>query len=223
MRAEPFVAIEPPFAVLVAGDHLDRADIGTAGPLGHELGALPQRRGIVRQHLRQQIFLQLGAGEFPDQMDRGVGDADRAHQPELGLHEQILQRIFGDRRQRTIHAERTGAVAHGVELKIPERDILHLAIGRMIVDPVFVAAQAIARIDGRWMLVGGPRELIQPSASQFAEAMEMRLRLSEIIRREIKPDQVAQTAVDGVEMLTRAVEREMIGALRLVVPSDFGA
>jgi hypothetical protein len=73
------------------------------------------------------------------------------------------------------------------------------------------------------MLVGGPRELIQPSASQFAEAMEMRLRLSEIIRREIKPDQVAQTAVDGVEMLTRAVEREMIGALRLVVPSDFGA
>ena len=42
MRAEPFVAIEPPHAVFVAGDGFDRADIGAAGALGHELRALPQ-------------------------------------------------------------------------------------------------------------------------------------------------------------------------------------
>jgi hypothetical protein len=62
-------------------------------------------------------------------MDRGVGYADRTHRPELGLHEQILQRIFGHRGQRSIHPKRAGAMAHGVKLEIAERDFLHFAVG----------------------------------------------------------------------------------------------
>jgi hypothetical protein len=45
-------------------------------------------------------------------MDRGVRDADRAHQAEFGLHEQVLQSVFGDRGQRAVHAERAGAMGH---------------------------------------------------------------------------------------------------------------
>jgi len=104
MRAEPFVASEPPFAVLLACDRFNGADVGAAGALGHELRALPHRGDIARKHFRQQIFLKFCIRELADQMDRGIGDADRTHQAELGLHEQILQRVFGDRRQRTVHA-----------------------------------------------------------------------------------------------------------------------
>ena len=43
MRAEPFVAVQPPGAVLVARRGFDRADVGAAGVLGHELRALPHR------------------------------------------------------------------------------------------------------------------------------------------------------------------------------------
>jgi len=142
---------------------------------------------------------------------RGVGDADRAHQAELGLHEQILQRVFGDRRQRTIHAERAGAMAHGVELEIAKGDLLHFAIGAVIVDPVLVAAEAVARMEHWRMLVGDAGEFIEPAAGQGAEPIEMRLEFCEIARREIERQQVAQAAVDRIEILARAIRSDTGG------------
>ncbi len=212
VRAEPFVAEQPPYAVLAARDGFDRADVGAAGTFGHELRALPHRRDVAGQHLRQQIILQLGAGEFANEMDRGVGHADRAHQPELGLHEQILQRIFGDCGQRAIHVECAGAMAHGVELEIAERDRFHFAIGRMVIDPVLVAAEAIPCIQDRRVLVGGPGEFIQPAAGQRAEAVEMRLEPLKIVRFEIELEKIAQAAIDRIEILPRTVPGDEIGA-----------
>ena len=130
-------------------------------------------------------------------MDRGVGDADRTHQSELGLHEQILQRVFGDRGQRAIHAQRAGAMAHGVELEIAERDFLHFAIGRMVVDPVLVAAKAVPGVQNRRVLVGDPRQFIEPAARQRAEAIEMRLQPPKIIRLQIQTEKIAQAAIDS--------------------------
>jgi hypothetical protein len=69
------------------------------------------------------------------------------------------------------------------------------------------------------MLVGSARQFVEPAAGQFAEAMEVRLEMLEIVRREIEPEQVAQAAIDGVEILAGAFECEMIGALR---PGDSG-
>ena len=145
-------------------------------------------------------------------MDRGVGDADRAHQAELGLHEQILQRIFGDRRQRAIHAERTGAVAHGVKLEVSERDLLHLAIGGVIVDKILVAAKAVARVQNGRMPVGDPCQLIQPAAGEGPEPVEMRRQPAKIFRRQVMAEQIAQAAVDGIEILPRTIGRDVIGA-----------
>ena len=108
-------------------------------------------------------------------------------------------------------------MAHGVELEIAERDLLHLAIGGVIVDPVLVAAETVARMQHRRMLVGGARQFIEPAAGQFAEAMEMRFQMLEIIRRKIEPDEIAQAAIDGVEIFTGAVEAQMVGAVRLGV------
>ena len=82
----------------------------------------------------------------------------------------------------------------------------------MVVDPVLVAAETVARMQHRWMLVGGFRQLIQPAARQRPEAMEMRLEPPEIVRRQIELQQLAQAAIDQVEVLSGAVRREMIGA-----------
>jgi hypothetical protein len=209
---EPFVAEQPPLAAFEAGRGFDRADVGAASPFGHELRALPHRRDIAGQHPGQQIILQLGTCEFPDQMDRGVGHADRAHQPEFGLHEQILQRVFGDRGQWAVHAEHAGAMAHGMKLEIAECDVLHLTIGRMVFDPVLVAAKTVARMEHRRMLVGDPREFVEPAARKPAEPIDMRLQPPKIVRLQIKRQQVAQAPIDGVEIPARAIRRDVISA-----------
>ena len=66
-------------------------------------------------------------------------------------------------------------MAHGVELEVAERDLLHLAVGGMVVDPVLVAAETVAGLQHRRMLVGGSRELVEPAAGKRAEAVEMGL------------------------------------------------
>ena len=45
----------------------------------------------------------------------------------------------------------------------------------MVVDPVLVAAEAVARMQHRRVLVGDAREFIEPAAGQRAEPVEMRL------------------------------------------------
>ena len=66
-------------------------------------------------------------------------------------------------------------MAHGVELEVAEGDPLHLAIGRMILDPVLVAAEPVARMQHRRMPVGDAGELVEPAAGKQPEALEMRL------------------------------------------------
>ena len=103
-------------------------------------------------------------------------------------------------------------MAHGVELEISECDALHLAVGGMVVDPVLVAAEAVARMQHRRMLVGDPREFVQPSAGERAEPVEMRLRDARNRRAQIERQQRAQAAVDGIKILSRAVRRDVLGA-----------
>ena len=79
----------------------------------------------------------------------------------------------------------------------------------MVVDPVLVAAETIARIQHRRMLVGGPRQFVQPAAGQRAEAIEMRLKPPKIARLQIKPEQIAQAAIDRIKILPGAIRRQM--------------
>ncbi|MGA7995535.1 MAG: hypothetical protein WCA28_11555, partial [Bradyrhizobium sp.] len=63
--------------------------------------------------------------------------------------------------------------------------------------------------------VGDPGEFIQPAARQFAEAMEMRFQPPEILRLQVQPEQIAQAAIDRIEILPRAVRRNVKGAAAL--------
>jgi len=54
-----------------------------------------------------------------------------------------------------------------MQSEFAERDSLHLAIGRMILNPILVAAEAIARMKHRGMLVGGVGKFVQAAAGKF--------------------------------------------------------
>ena len=105
-------------------------------------------------------------------------------------------------------------MAHGVKLEVADCDPFHFAIGRMVVDPVLVAAEAIPGIQNRRVLVGDPGQFIEPPARQRAEAMEMRLQPAKITRLKIQREKIAQAAIDFVEILPRAIRRDVIGAAR---------
>ena len=66
-------------------------------------------------------------------------------------------------------------MAHRVQAQFAERDPLHFAVGRMILDPILVAAEAVARMEHRGMLVGGVGKLVEAAARESAEAIEMGL------------------------------------------------
>ena len=97
---------------------------------------------------------------------------------------------------------------HRMQPEFAEPDPLHLAIRRMELDPILVAAKAIARMEHRRMLVGNFRELVEPPARKIAEAIEMRLHRSAQPRLHVKIEQVAQAAVDAVEVHPATIRRD---------------
>ena len=145
-------------------------------------------------------------------MNGGVGDADGTHQSELRLHEKVLQGVFGDGRQWLARPKRAAAMTHGVKLKVAEGNALHFAIGGVIVDPVLVAAEPVACVQHRRVLVGGSGELVQPATGELAEAIEVRVEPPKIIRLKVDLQQIAQPAIGRIEVLSRAIRCDMTGA-----------
>jgi len=99
-----------------------------------------------------------------------------------------------------------------VKPKIAEGDLLHLAIGGVIVDKILVAAKTVARVQDGRMPVGDPRQFIEPAAGERPEPVEMRFQAAEVLRRQVVRQQIAQAAIDGVEILSRTIRRDVIGA-----------
>ena len=106
MAAEPFLAVQLPALDAVGADAdalglgLDRADVGAAGLLGHELRALQHRRRVLAQQPVEQQLLQRRRAVALDDEVGGVGHRDRAHQAELGLHEEIGDAVLHQRMRR---------------------------------------------------------------------------------------------------------------------------
>ena len=111
-----------------------------------------------------------------------------------------------------VHAEHAAAMAHGVKLEFAERDLLHLAVRMVILDPVFIATEAIPRrasIGGCWS--ADAREFVEAPAGEFAEALEVRLKRLADAGCKVEREQIAYPAVDRIEIETRAVRRDMTG------------
>ena len=100
------------------------------------------------------------------QLGAAVGDVDRATQTELGLIEQEGEGVLGDHRIGLRPAQNALANRHRVNAEFAERSALELAIGRMVLDPLDVAAEAIALVQLRHVAVGQARAFVEMAAGE---------------------------------------------------------
>ncbi len=117
-------------------------------------------------------------------MRGGIGDVDRTTEAELRLVEQQRERVLRDRRQRGGPTENR-PVTHRVDAEFAVRNRLEPPIRRVILDPLPVAAEAVAVMQLRRMLVRERRTLVEFAGGEFAEPVEMRFEMRAQIVRQI--------------------------------------
>ena len=96
----------------------------------------------------------------------------------------------------------------------PNAALLQLAIGRVIFDPLHVAAELVALVQHRRMAVGEPRAFVEMAAGERAEAVEMRLDVAEQRLRQMQPQQIRQRRIGAVEIHARGIGREQARLVR---------
>jgi hypothetical protein len=87
-----------------------------------------------------------------------------------------------------------------VNAELAERGALELAIGRMILDPLDVAAEPVALMQHRHVPVGEPRTLVEMTAGQRAEAIEMRLDMAEQGVGKMDAKQIGQRRIGAIKI-----------------------
>ena len=105
-------------------------------------------------------------------------------------------------------------MAHGVKLEVAEGNALHLTIGGMIDDAVLVAAEAIACLQHRRMLIGDARQLVEPTAGELTQPREVRLEMRMRIGREIQLHQVSEASIQRMEIRPSALCGHRTGRAR---------
>ena len=206
--AEPLFAMEPPVIAFLHGRRRQRADVGAALLLGHELAALGQLAHVGLGQAVEIFRLQRLAAEIVEQLGAAVGDVDRAAHAELGLIEQEREGVLGDDRIFVRPAHDALADRHRVNAELAERGLLQFAIGRVIFDVLRIAAELVALVQHRRVAVGEPRAFVEMAAGQFAEAIEMRLDMAKQRIGQMQPQQIGQRRIGPVEIHPRRVRRE---------------
>ena len=146
MGCEPFIAIKAPHAPFIARNGFKGSHVRAARPLRHELCAFPEVFQVWRQHLRQQVVLEIFTCEGFQDLNRRIRDAQRAHHAKFRLDEKVLKRILHRLRRSAVPAQRAWLVAHRMKLEIFESDLFHLAIRGVVNNRVEIAAKAVARL-----------------------------------------------------------------------------
>ena len=68
-------------------------------------------------------------------------------------------------------------MAHRVHAELAERDPLHLVVCGMVLDPILVAPEPIARMELRGISIRDRGKLVESAAGQRAEPIQMRLKM----------------------------------------------
>ena|GEM_PF-14680 len=101
-----------------------------------------------------------------------------------------------------------------------ERGALQLAIGRMIFDPLRVAAKTVALMQHRHVAVGKPRAFVEMTAGERAQAVEMRLDVAEQRIGQMNAKQIRQRRIGAVEIHSGCIRRQqsrLLGGSRHIV------
>ena len=207
--AEPFLAMQAPVPAVGHRAQFVGTDVGAAGLFRHELRALHQLGGIQRNHATPVLLAQLLGAVAQHQHGREFGDGQRTHQAELGLREEIVQGELDEGGNARRPAE-DGAMRCGVQAELVEADPFHLVIGRMMLDPLLVAAEAVAVVQHRRMLVGLVGPAIQIAAGECAQPVEVRPEMDLLVRAEIEAQQIAQAPIGLEEIEIPAVAADVI-------------
>ena len=190
------------------GRRRQRADVGAALLLGHELAALRQLAHVGLGQAVEIFRLQRLAAEIVQQFGAAVGDVDRAAHAEFGLVEQEREGVLGHDGIFVRPAHDALADRQRVNAELAERGFLQFAIGRVIFDALRVAAELVALVQHRRMAVGEPRAFVEIAAGQFAEPVEMRLDMAEQRIGQMQPQQIGQRRIGAVEIHARRIGRE---------------
>jgi hypothetical protein len=166
--AEPLFAGEPPVIAFLHGRRGERADVGAAFLFGHELAALGQLAHVGLGQAVEIFCLQRVAAEIRQQFSATIRNIDRTAEAKLRLIEQEREGVLGHHGIFFRPAQDALACRHRVNAEFAERGFFQLAIGRMIFDPLGVAAKPVALVQHRRVAVGEPRALIEMPAGQRA-------------------------------------------------------
>ena len=92
--------------------------------------------------------------------------------------------------------------------ELAERGALQFAIGRMIFDPLRVAAEPVALVQHRHVAVGEPGAFVEMAAGELAQPVEMRLDMAEQRVGQMDAQQIRQRRIGAVEIHPRRIRRE---------------
>ena len=99
-------------------------------------------------------------------------------------------------------------MCHRVKTEFAETNPFHLAIRGMELNPISSRPKSVARMQHRRMLVGNFGELVETPARELPKTVEMRLHRRAQARLHMEIEQVAQPAVDTIEVHAAAVGRD---------------
>ena len=100
---------------------------------------------------------------------------------------------------------------HRVNAELAEGCALELAIGRVILDPLHVAAETIALVQHRDMTIGKPRAFVEMAAGKFAQTIKMRLDVTKQCVRQMDTQEIGQRRIGAIKVHPRRVRREQPG------------
>ncbi|OIQ64961.1 hypothetical protein GALL_534860 [mine drainage metagenome] len=203
--AEPFFARQPPVMAFLHSGRGECADVGAAFLFGHELAALGQLAHIGLREAIQISRLQRLAAEIRKQLGAAIGDIDRAPQTELGLIEQKRKGVLGNNRVFLRPAQNALAKRHRMYAELAKRGTLEFAIGRMIFDPLDIAAKAVALMQHRHVPVGEPGTFVETTARERAQPVEMRLDMAEQRVGKMDAKQIRQRRIGAIKIQARGV------------------
>jgi len=83
-----------------------------------------------------------------------------------------------------------------------------LVIGRVVLDPLRVAAKTVALVQHRHVAVGKPCAFVEMPAGERAEAVEMRLDMAKQRLGEMDAEQIGQRRVGAVEIHAGRIRRQ---------------
>jgi hypothetical protein len=105
-----------------------------------------------------------------------------------------------------------------VDAELTVGDAFHLPIGRVVLDPVFVTAETVARLDDRRVFVGQFGQLVQMPSGQLAQSHQVRLEVGAQFLRHIQPEDIPEGAIDVKEVHAPAIWSDQIRTSKSLAP-----